>query len=74
MELLSTCDYVRKMKKVSKDQVHIEVEIPGNSVSENTEKNVEFLIIMGANFPLAAPKVYARTGVITIFILINFIN
>ena len=61
---MSVCDHVRKMKKVSKDEVHIEVEIPGNFISENTERNIEFLIIMGANFPLAAPKVFSKTGVI----------
>lgn len=65
MELLSACDYIRKMKKVSKDEVHVEVEIPGNYISENTDNNVEFLIIMGTNFPLAAPKVFSKTGVIT---------
>jgi hypothetical protein len=52
------------MKKISKDEVHVEVEIPGNFISEHTDKNVEFLVIMGANFPLAAPKVFSKSGVI----------
>lgn len=64
MELLSACDYVKKMKKVSKDEVHVEVEIPSNFISEHTDRNVDFLIIMGANFPLAAPRVFSKTGVI----------
>jgi len=63
MDLLSTCDYVRKMKKVSKDEVHVEVEIPGNFIKENAASNVDFLIIMKANFPLTAPKVFSKTGV-----------
>lgn len=67
MELLSACDYVRKMKKVSKEEVQVEVEIPANFISENTNKNVDFLIIMGANFPLTPPRVFAKTGVIIIY-------
>jgi hypothetical protein len=61
------------MKKVSKDELQVEVEIPGNFISENAVSNVDFLIIMRANFPLAAPKVFSKTGVsISYLIVIKF--
>jgi len=63
MDLLSTCDFVKKMKKVTKDEVHIEIEIPANFIDQNSELNVEFLIVIGSNFPLSGPKVFCRTGV-----------
>ncbi len=64
MEFLSSCDFVKKMKKVSKDEVHIDIEIPGNLISENTQNYVEFSVILGANFPLSPPRVFCKTGVI----------
>ncbi len=65
---MSSCDYVKKMKKVTKDEFHIELEIPSNFISENTKKDVNFIIIMSNNFPLAAPKTFCKTGVYKIFI------
>jgi len=63
MEILSACDYVRKIKKVSKEEMQVEVQIPEILTTEYTGKTIDFLIIIGANFPLAAPRVFSKTSV-----------
>ena len=51
------------MKQVTKEEYHVELEIPANIVKENCELDINFLIIIKNNFPLSAPKTFCTTGV-----------
>lgn len=51
------------MKQVTKEEFHIELEIPANLVKENCQMDINFQLIINNNFPLSAPKTFCRTGV-----------
>jgi len=51
------------MKQVTKEEFHIELQIPKDLIKENCQMDINFLIIINNNFPLSSPKTYCITGV-----------
>lgn len=63
IEILSSSDFVQKMKQVTKEEFHIDLEIPASLIKENCQMDINFLIIINNNFPLSSPKTFCKTGV-----------
>lgn len=64
--LQETKFYDKVFKKVSKDEMFIELVYDNPDVNK-TSDSISFILHMGPNYPFNSPQVFCKTGVIRIY-------